>query len=57
MALDQDLLAGKCVLQDQEHKLFTFADRKVGASMQMYSVWGWGGVGVGVGGGAVAEQT
>lgn len=29
MALDQDLLAGKCLLQDQEHKLFTFADRKV----------------------------
>jgi hypothetical protein len=28
-ALDQDLLAGKCLLADQEHKLFTFADRKV----------------------------
>lgn len=34
MALDQDLLAGKCVLQDQEHKLFTFADRKVAAVIE-----------------------
>jgi hypothetical protein len=30
MVLDRDLLAGKCLLTDQEHKLFTFADRKVG---------------------------
>lgn len=30
LSLDQDLLAGKCLLADQEHKLFTFADRKVG---------------------------
>lgn len=29
LSLDQDLLAGKCLLADQEHKLFTFADRKV----------------------------
>ena len=28
-ALEQDILAHKCLLTEQEHKLFTFADRKV----------------------------
>jgi hypothetical protein len=30
--LEQDILAHKCLLTEQEHKLFTFADRKVGVS-------------------------
>lgn len=34
LSLDQDLLAGKCLLSDQEHKLFTFADRKVAAVIE-----------------------